>query len=319
MVATQLMRHRAVEAAEQLAAEGISCEVIDPRTIAPLDTATILESVGRTGRLVCVQEAPANGSWGQSVITAVAVEGFELLDAQPALVAADPIPVPYARTLEEATLPSRRADRSRGAIGCRRVTDALTIESLEAIPIRAPLGREYHGSTYHMTHRATVLVRAGDGRGRRRRGLRRRRGRDAGRDLVDVIRDRGRAAAGRRGRDRPWSAAGRRPTRSTFDILRDRRIGLVALAAADLAIWDAVGKALGQPLWRLWGGYRDTRRADRDRRLLRRAARPIARRDRGLPRDGAGRLQVQGRRRARRRRTPSACWPRARRAATTSC
>jgi L-alanine-DL-glutamate epimerase-like enolase superfamily enzyme len=44
----------------------------------------------------------------------------------------------------------------------------------------------------------------------------------------------------------------------TFDILRDRRIGLVALAAADLAVWDAVGKALGQPLWRLWGGYRDS-------------------------------------------------------------
>ena len=44
----------------------------------------------------------------------------------------------------------------------------------------------------------------------------------------------------------------------TFDILRDRRLGLVALAALDTAIWDAVGKALGQPLWRLWGGYRDT-------------------------------------------------------------
>ncbi|HTT90796.1 MAG TPA: mandelate racemase/muconate lactonizing enzyme family protein, partial [Acidimicrobiales bacterium] len=43
----------------------------------------------------------------------------------------------------------------------------------------------------------------------------------------------------------------------TFDILRDRRIGLVALAAVDSAIWDAVGKALGQPLWRLWGGFRD--------------------------------------------------------------
>ena len=42
----------------------------------------------------------------------------------------------------------------------------------------------------------------------------------------------------------------------TFDILRDRRIGLVALAGVDAAIWDAVGKALGQPLWRLWGGFR---------------------------------------------------------------
>jgi pyruvate/2-oxoglutarate/acetoin dehydrogenase E1 component len=63
---------------------------------------------------VCVQEAPAPGSWGQSVITAVALDGFELLEAQPALVAADPIPVPYARTLEDATLPS--VERIAGAV-----------------------------------------------------------------------------------------------------------------------------------------------------------------------------------------------------------
>ncbi|HEX5557799.1 MAG TPA: alpha-ketoacid dehydrogenase subunit beta [Gaiellales bacterium] len=120
VVATQLMRHRAMEAAEQLAAEGVSCEVIDPRTIAPLDTATILTSVGHTGRLVCVQEAPAAGSWGQAVIATVAVAGFELLDAQPALIAADPIPVAYARTLEEATLPSVE----RIAAGIRSAIDA---------------------------------------------------------------------------------------------------------------------------------------------------------------------------------------------------
>jgi pyruvate dehydrogenase E1 component beta subunit len=106
VVASQLMRHRAAEAVETLAAEGISCELIDPRTVAPLDTTTVVESVGRTGRLVCVQEAPPTGSWGQAVISCVAVEAFELLDAPPALVAADPIPVPYARSLEEATLPS---------------------------------------------------------------------------------------------------------------------------------------------------------------------------------------------------------------------
>jgi pyruvate/2-oxoglutarate/acetoin dehydrogenase E1 component len=106
VVASQLMRHRAAEAADSLATSGISCELIDPRTIAPLDTDTIVDSVGRTGRLVCVQEAPAPGSWGQSVISHVAIEAFELLDAQPALVAADPIPVPYARAMEEATLPS---------------------------------------------------------------------------------------------------------------------------------------------------------------------------------------------------------------------
>jgi acetoin:2,6-dichlorophenolindophenol oxidoreductase subunit beta len=120
VVATQLMRHRAMEAAGQLAAEGVSCEVIDPRTIAPLDTATILASVGHTGRLVCVQEAPAAGSWGQAVIATVAVAGFELLDAQPALIAADPIPVAYARTLEEATLPSVE----RIAAGIRSAIDA---------------------------------------------------------------------------------------------------------------------------------------------------------------------------------------------------
>jgi acetoin:2,6-dichlorophenolindophenol oxidoreductase subunit beta len=106
VVASQLMRHRAAEAVETLAAEGVSCELIDPRTIAPLDTETIIASVGRTGRLVCAQEAPAPGSWGQSVIAHVAVEAFELLDAPPLLVAADPIPVPYSRPLEEATLPS---------------------------------------------------------------------------------------------------------------------------------------------------------------------------------------------------------------------
>ncbi len=106
VVATQLMRHRALDAAERLAADGVECEVIDPRTVAPLDTATVLESLGRTGRIVCVQEAPAAGSWGQSVLSTVAVEAFELLDAAPALVAADPIPVPYAQSLEDATLPS---------------------------------------------------------------------------------------------------------------------------------------------------------------------------------------------------------------------
>jgi len=106
VVATQLMRHRAAEAAESLAAEDISCELIDLRTVAPLDIDTIIESVGHTGRLMCVQEAPAAGSWGQSVISQVAEKGFELLDGPPLLVAADPIPVPHARSLEEATLPS---------------------------------------------------------------------------------------------------------------------------------------------------------------------------------------------------------------------
>jgi acetoin:2,6-dichlorophenolindophenol oxidoreductase subunit beta len=106
VVAAQLMLHRALEAAESLEPDGISCEVIDPRSIAPLDVATILESLGRTGRLACVQESPAPGSWGQAVVAECVASGFELLDAPPLLVAADAVPVPYAESLEDATLPN---------------------------------------------------------------------------------------------------------------------------------------------------------------------------------------------------------------------
>jgi acetoin:2,6-dichlorophenolindophenol oxidoreductase subunit beta len=106
VVAAQLMLHRALEAAEALAAEGISCEVIDPRSIAPLDVVTVLRSLERTGRLACVQESPAAGSWGQAVVAECVAGGFELLDAPPLVVAADPVPVPYAESLEDATLPN---------------------------------------------------------------------------------------------------------------------------------------------------------------------------------------------------------------------
>jgi pyruvate/2-oxoglutarate/acetoin dehydrogenase E1 component len=106
VVASQLMRHRALEAADVLSDEGIECEVIDPRTIAPLDMETILSSLDHTGKLVCVQEASAAGSWGQAVITEAVGRNLELFDARPKLLAADPIPVPYAKTLEDATLPS---------------------------------------------------------------------------------------------------------------------------------------------------------------------------------------------------------------------
>jgi L-alanine-DL-glutamate epimerase-like enolase superfamily enzyme len=136
------------------------------------------------------------------------------------------------------------------------VTDSLTIESLEVIPIRAPLGREYHGSTYHMTHRATVLVRLHTAEGVVGEAYAGDEDATLG-QLVEVIRAEVAprlAGADAMAVERCWEAA--YPV--TFDILRDRRIGLVALAAVDLAVWDAVGKVLGQPLWRLWGGYRDT-------------------------------------------------------------
>lgn len=114
VVATQLMRHRAERAAEELDEEGISVELIDLRTIAPLDAETVVESVRRTGRLVCAQEAPGPGSWGESVISLVARDAFELLDSQPVLVASEQTPLAYARSLEEATIPG--ADRIAQAI-----------------------------------------------------------------------------------------------------------------------------------------------------------------------------------------------------------
>jgi acetoin:2,6-dichlorophenolindophenol oxidoreductase subunit beta len=106
VVATQLMRHRALGAAEVLAAEGVRAEVIDPRTLVPLDLETIGASVDRTNLLVVVQEAPPGGSWGASLISALMQDRFEMLDAPPLLIATDETPVPYAGPLEEAHLPS---------------------------------------------------------------------------------------------------------------------------------------------------------------------------------------------------------------------
>jgi acetoin:2,6-dichlorophenolindophenol oxidoreductase subunit beta len=106
VVATQVMRTRSLEAAERCAAEGISVEVIDPRTIAPLDTDTIVGSVGRTCRLVCAQDAPRAGSWGATLIAHVAEHALDALDAPPVLVAADATPVPYASNLEDLWIPS---------------------------------------------------------------------------------------------------------------------------------------------------------------------------------------------------------------------
>jgi pyruvate/2-oxoglutarate/acetoin dehydrogenase E1 component len=105
VVATQAMRHRAAEAAERLGEEGVGVELIDLRTLVPLDLEAVVESVDKTNRLVVVQEAPADGSWGASLIARLLQEHFEALDAPPALLAADDTPVPYAGPLEAAWMP----------------------------------------------------------------------------------------------------------------------------------------------------------------------------------------------------------------------
>jgi pyruvate dehydrogenase E1 component beta subunit len=117
VVATQLMRQRAEQAADVLAAEGIEIELIDPRTVLPLDLETIGASVERTNRLVVVQESSLAGSWGATVVAAVVRDHFESLDAPPGLVSAPDTPVPYAGPLEDAWLasPERIADAVRSA------------------------------------------------------------------------------------------------------------------------------------------------------------------------------------------------------------
>jgi len=118
VVATQMMRTRSLEAAERAEGEGISVEVIDPRTVAPLDTGTILASIERTSRLVCVQEAPPAGSWGATLLAHVAEHALDALDTPPTLVAADSTPVPYASNLEDLWVPStdRVLDAIRGVV-----------------------------------------------------------------------------------------------------------------------------------------------------------------------------------------------------------
>lgn len=129
----------------------------------------------------------------------------------------------------------------------------LRIERIETIPIRVPLDRVYQGSHYKMTHRSTILTRvytasgivgeayAGD--------------EDAGLGEINAI-IHNEIVPKLIGQDafaieRCWELA--RP--ATWDILRDRRLGLVATACVDVALWDAIGQALGMPLWKLWGGY----------------------------------------------------------------
>lgn len=131
----------------------------------------------------------------------------------------------------------------------------MQIERIETIPLRVPLGRVYRGSYYWMTHRSTIVTRVhmsngivgeafvGDED-------------DTNAAIEQVIRTeilpkiQGENAEQVQ---RIWQLM--RPV--TFNILRDRRIGLVAQACVDTAIWDAIGKSYGRPLWKLWGGYRN--------------------------------------------------------------
>jgi pyruvate dehydrogenase E1 component beta subunit len=99
---------------DKLAAEGITCDLIDPRTTSPLDEATILESVKMTGRLVVIDESPPRCSIAHDIAAIVAQKGFRDLKAAPIAVTAPHTPVPFARELERAYVPG--PDRIEAAI-----------------------------------------------------------------------------------------------------------------------------------------------------------------------------------------------------------
>jgi pyruvate/2-oxoglutarate/acetoin dehydrogenase E1 component len=97
---------KALAAADQLAAEGVNAEVIDPRTLAPLDTKTILESVEKTGRLLVVDQSTRHGSAAAVIAAEVADGGFSALKAPVKLVTALDATIPYSEPMEEYLLPS---------------------------------------------------------------------------------------------------------------------------------------------------------------------------------------------------------------------
>jgi 2-oxoisovalerate dehydrogenase E1 component len=107
VVSVSRMVHEAVAAAEDLAGEGISVEVIDLRTVAPLDLGPVLDSVRRTGRLLIAHEAVVPFGIGAEIAATVAREGFWDLDAPIQRVGAASTPPPYAPELERAWLPDR--------------------------------------------------------------------------------------------------------------------------------------------------------------------------------------------------------------------
>jgi pyruvate dehydrogenase E1 component beta subunit/2-oxoisovalerate dehydrogenase E1 component beta subunit len=109
VVAYSAMVHEALEAAMELSAEGWEIEVVDLRSVKPLDTDTVMASVARTGRLLCVGEAWPWGGVTAEIIARVASEGFGLLDVPPQRLNAKDTPVPYHPNLWMAHRPTARA------------------------------------------------------------------------------------------------------------------------------------------------------------------------------------------------------------------
>ena len=107
VVALSVMVNHALYVAEELSSEGISLEIIDPRTVAPLDVTTILESVRKTGRLLIVDETFMPCGIGAEISAHVTEHGFDELDAPIKRLNGAHIPTPYSPPLEKALIPDR--------------------------------------------------------------------------------------------------------------------------------------------------------------------------------------------------------------------
>ena len=106
VVAVSYAVHKALEAAAALDGE-ISLEVVDPRTLSPLDVDTLVKSVQKTGRLLVVHEAPEIGGVGAEIVRRVTAEGFEFLKVPPKVLGSAHVPMPYSPPLEDACLPQK--------------------------------------------------------------------------------------------------------------------------------------------------------------------------------------------------------------------
>jgi acetoin:2,6-dichlorophenolindophenol oxidoreductase subunit beta len=106
IAALALMVPRALQAAERLATDGVSAEVIDVRSLVPLDTQTLLDSVAKTGRFFTVEENPRLCGWGAELVSIVSDEGFWGLDGPCVRITTPHIPLPSAAALEDLAIPS---------------------------------------------------------------------------------------------------------------------------------------------------------------------------------------------------------------------
>jgi pyruvate/2-oxoglutarate/acetoin dehydrogenase E1 component len=103
-----MMVHKSLRVAEDLSKDGISVEVVDPRTLVPIDKETIINSVKKTGRVVVASEDARTGGVAAELATMITEEAFDYLDAPVRRVSALDVPIPYAPVLESTVVPQER-------------------------------------------------------------------------------------------------------------------------------------------------------------------------------------------------------------------